>query len=118
LRIERGRVRHVHKLKVIAKQPGGLRTMSDDELIVWARHLGTGLARAENSMLRVGGRAGRHLRLTVLGLSSTSAARGGRAVVACGADFAARFGSAPNGPRLIDQDSRSPHGRAAVPCQP
>jgi hypothetical protein len=96
LRIERGRVRHVHKLKVIAKQPGGLRTMSDDELIVWARHLRTGVARAENSMLRVGGRA----------------------VVACGADFAARFGSAPNGPRLIDQDSRSPHGRAAVPCHP
>jgi hypothetical protein len=42
-------VRHLHRLMVIAKQPGGLRSMSDDELMVWARYLRTGLATAEDS---------------------------------------------------------------------
>src|SRR3954468_6495869 len=37
----------------------------------------------------------------------------GRGMEACG--WSRR---APNGPRLIDQDSRSAHGRAAVRCRP
>jgi hypothetical protein len=53
-----GRVRHLHRLMVIAKQPGGLRTLSDDELMVWAGYLRTGLAAAEDSKRRKKARRG------------------------------------------------------------
>jgi hypothetical protein len=65
---------------------------------------------------RVGGRAER--RLTVAAAPSMSAAGGGRYMQSRDADFAARSGRATNGPRLIDQDSRSARGRAAVVCRP
>jgi hypothetical protein len=42
-------VRHLHKLMTVAEQPGGLQTMSDDELLVWAQNRRAWLARAEQS---------------------------------------------------------------------
>jgi hypothetical protein len=47
--VNAGPVRHVERLKDIARQPGGLKTVSDAELAALARHLGDGLARAEAS---------------------------------------------------------------------
>src|SRR5690242_3220820 len=41
--------RHVHKLMAVAAQPGGLATMTDDELMVWIADRRAGLERAEGS---------------------------------------------------------------------
>lgn len=40
--------RHLHTLMTVAEQPGGLRTMSDDEVLVWIDSVRAGLARAES----------------------------------------------------------------------
>lgn len=40
-------VRHLHKLMTVAQQPGGLKTMSDSELLVWIESRRAGLARPE-----------------------------------------------------------------------
>jgi hypothetical protein len=47
--VNAGPVRQVERLKDIARQPGGLKTVSDAELAALARHFGDGLARAEAS---------------------------------------------------------------------
>jgi hypothetical protein len=47
--VNTGPVRQIERLKDIARQPGGLKTVSDAELGALARHFGDGLARAEAS---------------------------------------------------------------------
>jgi hypothetical protein len=47
--VNAGPGRPVERLKDIARQPGGLKTVSDAELVALAHHFGDGLARAEAS---------------------------------------------------------------------
>jgi hypothetical protein len=50
--------RHVHKLMKVAAQPGGLATMTDQELAVWIADRRAGLERAERSKRAAKARAG------------------------------------------------------------